>query len=136
MIDYENEILTAIQDGLESAGLSKVDMFDELILAPSKFPCVCVEEIDNYTETSTVDSGSNENHAIVAYEINVYSNSTRDKRRECKDIFAVVSDVLTHKGFMRLSANPINFNSATAYRLTGRFRAVISKEGQIYSNRR
>lgn len=136
MIDYEDEILTAIQDGLEAAGLQNVAMFDELILAPSVFPCVCVEEIDNYTDVSTVDSGSNENHAVTAYEVNVYSNSIQNKRRECKDIFAVVSDVLTGSGFMRLSSNPISFNNSTAYRIVGRFRAVISKEGQIYSNRR
>ena len=55
MIDYENEILIAIQQGLESAGLSNVDMFDELILAPSKFPCVCVEEIDNYINDAAHD---------------------------------------------------------------------------------
>ena len=136
MIDYESDIMIAIQSGLEAAGMEYVKLFDQLMLSPAEFPCVSVENIDNYVYDRTIDSGSNENHVRVAYEVNAWSNSTEDKRAEAKSIFAVVSDVLTHKGFMRLSANPINFNSATAYRLTGRFRAVISKEGQIYSNRR
>lgn len=136
MIDFENEILTAIKDGMAEAEFEDVALFDEMLLAPSVFPCVCIEEIDNYTYVKTIDSASDENHAFVAYEVNVYSNRTYDKKWECKDIFAVVSNVLTGLGFTRLSMTPIYLNDTTVYRLVGRFRAVISKTGEICNNRR
>ena len=131
MIDYEQDIITAVREGLEAASMSEVVLFDQTILSPSEFPCVCIEEIDNYTYRKTIDSGSNENHARVTYEVNVYSNRTYDKRGECKSIFAVVSDVLTGLGFTRNSRNPAELNKSTAYRLVGRFMAVISKDGDI-----
>ena len=131
MIDNENAIFTAIRAGLTAASLD-VELFDQTILSPSVFPCVCVENIDNYTYRKTIDSGSNENHVRVVYEVNVYSDRTYDKRGECKSIFAVVSDVLTGLGFTRNSMNPVNLNESTAYRLVGRFSAVISNTGEIY----
>lgn len=131
MIDYEQDIITAVRNGLDDASMSDVIVFNQTILSPSEFPCVCIEEIDNYTYRNTIDSGSNENHARVAYEVNVYSNKTYDKRGECKSIFAVVSDVLTGLGFTRNSMHPTDFNESTAYRLVGRFMAVISKNGEI-----
>lgn len=130
MIDNEDDIFAAIRSGLSAVSLD-VEVFDQLILSPSVFPCVCVENIDNYTYYRTIDSGSNENHVRVAYEVNVYSNKSRDKRAECKRIFSVVSDVLTGLGFTRSSMQPIPLNESTAYRLVGRFLAVVDKSGQI-----
>ena len=132
MIDYESEILSLVQDGLDAAGLSEVELFDRLILAPEVFPSVCVENIDNYTYRRTIDSGSNENHVIAAYEVNVYSNKTRGNREQCKEIFAAVSDVFTGMGFTRDSMNPIQMKEASVYRLVGRFTGVISKTGETY----
>lgn len=131
MIDYESDIMIAIQSGLEAAGMEYVKLFDQLMLSPAEFPCVSVENIDNYVYDRTIDSGSNENHVRVAYEVNAWSNSTEDKRAEAKSIFAVVSDVLVGLGFNRSSMNPIYMNETTAYRLVGRFTAVISKDGTI-----
>lgn len=131
MIDYEQDIITAVREGLEAASMSEVVLLDQTILSPSEFPCVCIEEIDNYTYRNTIDTGSNENHVRVAYEVNVYSNRTYDKRGECKSIFSVVSDVLTGLGFSRNSRHPAELNETTAYRLVGRFMAVIDQKGNI-----
>lgn len=131
MIDYEDDILAAVRQGLENAFPQGIPLYDQTILTPSEFPCVCVEEIDNYIYQRSIDSGSKENHAVLAYEVNVFSNRTYDKRGQCKSIFAAVSDVLTGLGFTRLSMNPVNINDSTAYRLVGRFTAVISKNGKI-----
>lgn len=130
MIDNEDAIFTAIRAGLTAASMD-VELFDQTILSPSVFPCVCVENIDNYTYRKTIDSGSNENHVRVVYEVNVFSDRTTDKRGECKSIFTVVSDVLTGLGFTRNSMNPIYLNESTAYRLVGRFTAVVDRSGQI-----
>lgn len=131
MIDFEQDIIAAVRDGLSAADMEDVVVFDQTILSPSEFPCVCIEEIDNYTYRRTIDTGGNEHHVGVAYEVNVYSDKTRDKRGECKRIFAVVSDVLTGMGFTRNSMNPASLNESTAYRLVGRFTAVLSETGII-----
>lgn len=131
MIDIEPDVLSAVRGALSDSGYD-LCVYEQTLLSPSEFPCVCVEEIDNYTYERTIDSGSNENHARLAYEVTVYSNKTHNKRGECKAIFAVVSDTLTDMGFIRLSMNPVNKNNATIYRLVGRFTAVASKDKAIY----
>ena len=132
MIDNESMIFDLIQDGLDAAGLGDVELLDRTVLAPSVFPCVCVENIDNYTYRRTIDSGSNENHAVSVYEVNVYSNKQRGKREQCKKLFAAVSDVLTGLGFTRNSMNPKKMDDATVYRLVGRFTGIVSELGEIY----
>lgn len=131
MIDFDNDITGAVETALEAA-YPIAFLYDEPLPVDASFPCVVMEEIDNYIDQRTIDSGSNENHVVAAYEISVYSNRTRNKKQECKDIFAVVSDTLTGLGFTRLSANPTSMIDATVYRLIGRFTAVVSKEGEIY----
>ncbi|MBQ3265205.1 MAG: hypothetical protein IJH07_05455 [Ruminococcus sp.] len=130
MVDFEDEIIGAVASALR-AQFPGITVFDETNLSPETFPCVCIEEIDNYTYKRTIDTGSNENHARLAYEVNVFSNRTRDKHGECRRIFAAVSDAFTGLGFTRNSMNPMNINQSTARRLVGRFTAVISKTGRI-----
>lgn len=131
MIDYDNDIIGAVETALE-AEHPDVFLYDEPLPVDADFPCVVMEEIDNYADQRTIDSGSNENHVISVYEISVYSNRTRGKKQECKSIFATVSDTLTGLGFTRLSSNPVSMIDATVYRMIGRFTAVISENGEIY----
>ena len=131
MIDYDDDIMTAVETALED-DYPNVPVYDEPLPVDADFPCVVMEEIDNYVYQRTIDSATNENHAVSSYEVSVYSNRTRGKKQECKRIFAVISDTLTGLGFTRLSANPIQMIDATVYRLIGRFTAVVSKNGEIY----
>lgn len=77
MIDIEVDVY----DGLYSL-LAKecpdVFLSGELVRAPSSFPSVTMMEADNYVATDTQDSGSNENHVKVMYEVAVYSNRATD----------------------------------------------------------
>ena len=131
MIDFEDDIIGAVAEAVR-AQFPGIVVFDETNLSPAVFPCVCIEEIDNYTYKRTIDSGSNENHARLAYEVNVFSNRSQDKRGECRSIFAAVSDAFTGLGFTRNSMNPKNINESTACRLVGRFTAVAAANGDIY----
>lgn len=131
MIDYDDDIINAVETAL-AVEYPDMPLYDEALPADAEFPCVCIEEIDNYTYQRTIDSASNENHAAVAYEINVYSNRSQGKRSECRSIFAFVSDIFTGLGFTRLSKNPVPFADATKYRLVGRFAAVVAANGDIY----
>lgn len=130
MIDNESTIGQAVLTALR-AEYPNITVYDETLLAPSVFPCVCIEQIDNYANTYTIDSGSNENHANVAFEINVYSNKKKTKKTECKTIFSIVSDTLVNLGFVRNSMIPMSLNDATIFRIVGRFSATISTNGEI-----
>ena len=130
MIDNESIIGQAVLTALRTE-YPDITVYDETLLAPSVFPCVCIEQIDNYVNTRTVDSGSNENHVVVTYEVNVYSNKRKNKKSECKAIFSIVSDTLVNLGFMRNSMLPMSIDNSTKFRIVGRFSANISANGEI-----
>jgi hypothetical protein len=66
-------------------------------------------------------------------ELNVYSNKNKGKKAECKAIAALIDSELARLGFTRTMLNPIpNMDSATIYRMIGRYTAKVSKENVIY----
>lgn len=131
MIDIENEIINKITIELRSR-FPRIGVFSEDVRSPSSFPCVSIVEADNYTLRKTQDSGSNENHAVLMYEVNVYSNKIKGKKTECKAIFSVIDDVFLNLGFTRLAKHPVTMDKATIYRMVGRYNAIVSKNQTIY----
>ena len=46
---------------------------------------------------------------------------------------AKIDDEFSKVGFVRTFLNPVqNMNDATVYRMTGRYRAVVGKDEQVY----
>ncbi len=129
MIDVESKIFTIIYNNLKK-DFPKLYITGEPISIPPEFPCASIYEADNYTYEKTQDSGCNENHTHVMYEVYVYSNKKNGRKTECKEIFNAIDKILTSKGFARKSKIPIN--DGNIYRLVGRFTAVISKNNIIY----
>ena len=127
MIDYENEIFTEIATTLR-ATFDSIYVSGELNLVPATFPCVFIEEADNYSLSYTRDTSSNERHAILMYEVNVFSNKATGKKQEAKQIFAVVDQVFDELGFTRQMKMPISFDEGTKYRLVGRYTAVANND--------
>lgn len=130
MINIEEDVFDYIANSLEKE-FSEVTVGDET-RTPASFPFVSVVEADNYAYDKTKDSGSLENHAVLMYEVNVYSNKTVGKKRECKDIFSYIDELFQKIGFVRTGKSTISINDATGYRLVGRYKAVASKEKIIY----
>lgn len=131
MVDIENEVYTAIATALRAA-YSGITVESITTYSPSKFPCVCIEETDNYALTSTRDTSSNENHVVVVYEVNVYSNKTSGRKSEAKAILNTVDGIMNDLGFTRLARTPINMDDATKYRLFARYRAAVSNNKTIF----
>ena len=131
MIDIENEIFTAVSKAVKEK-FPKAKLSPELILSPSHFPCVCIEEIVNSVVTRTQDSGCNENHANVTHEVTAYSDKVGSKKAECKAIMAIVDSVYSDFGFIRTMQTPVPTKDATKYRITSRYKAVVSKDKTIY----
>ena len=132
MIDIENEILDEVFKRL-SAAFPKVNLASEYVRAPAAFPHVSVFEADNAVLKRTRDSSNVENHAVLMYEANVYSNKASGKKQECRKIAMALDEVMAGMGFTRTMMNHIpNLNDASIYRITARYTAIVSKNKTIY----
>lgn len=132
MIDCENEIFNTVATEVRTE-YPDIYMVGEYVKTPPKFPCVSLVEMDNQSYQSTEDSGSSENHAVLMYEVNVYSNKTVGKKSECKAIAALIDERMLALGFARTMLQPIpNLDDATIYRMVSRYSAIISKNKVIY----
>lgn len=131
MIDIESEVMTLIYNAV-TPSYPTAKFESTLNLSPSEFPCVCVEEIDNTTRQSSIDSGSNERHANLAYEINIYTNDTSGKKAAAKAIQSLIDSTLVAHGFARTTYNPISLDNGTKYRLLVRYEGAVSTNKTIY----
>lgn len=131
MTDIENEVCDLVSAALR-AKFPNITVYSKTVLSPSEFPSVSIEEGDNYTYTASIDSSGVENHSSVMYEVNIYSNKVNRQKSECKEIFAVLDELLIKKGFVRTMRKPVSMDDATKYRITVRYKATIGKDKQIY----
>jgi len=132
VINIESEVFNTLATKLR-AEYSPISVYGEYVKAPSVFPCVTIEEKDNYVLERTQTSGGVENHAGLMYEINVYSNKKTGKKSQCKDIFSLIDEEMQNMGFTRTMLNPFpNEEDATIYRMIGRYKAVVSTNKTIY----
>ena len=132
MIDIENAVFNTVATKVREQ-FPNIYMVGEYVKSPSSFPAVSLVEMDNAVRTDTIDSGSNENHANVMYEVNVYSNKTTGKKSECKAIIALIDQEMLALGFVRATLTPVpNMNDSTIYRMVGRYRASVSADNKIY----
>ena len=132
MIDIENQVFDRVAKRVREQ-FPDIFMTGEYVNSPSSFPAVSLVEMDNSTRESTIDSGSNENHANVMYEVNVYSNKTAGKKSECKTIITLIDTEMTAMGFVRNTLTPVpNEYDSTIYRMVGRYRAAVSTDHKIF----
>lgn len=129
MIDIENEVVSRI-----SAALHKgTYVTGEYVSAPAVFPHVSVVEMDNYTLKATQTQELTENHAVLTYEINIYSNLKNGKKAQCKALAAAADTAMQKMGFTRISLQPVqNILDGTIYRMTGRYTAAVATDKTIY----
>ena len=82
MIDIENELITgfhnylnAIQD--DFIRTSKLKITTVFVDKTYTSPVIFFQEIDNHSYEKTATENTQENHAQITYEVNVYNNSAR-----------------------------------------------------------
>lgn len=132
MIDVENDIFSEVAKKVRTK-FPNIYVTGEYVKSPSSFPCVSLVEIDNATFRNSQTTESQENHVAVTYEVNVYSNRTKGKKAECKEIVASIDEILMSLNFTRIMLEPVpNQNDATIYRMLGRYRAVVSRNKTIF----
>lgn len=131
MIDVQAELYTigrqAVLDKFPNAELSSV-----FTLKPTRFPYVSIIEQDNRVYGATRDSANIENHAEIMLEVTVYTTGDK-KQQECRAIIAEIDKEYGKIGLQRMMLNPVtNYNDTQIYRMIARYRAVISKNKEIY----
>jgi hypothetical protein len=132
MIDIENIVFNTVATKVREV-FPDIFITGEYVMSPPSFPAVSLVEMDNSTRIDTIDSGSNENHANVMYEVNVYSNKTAGKKTECKAIIHLIDEELLRMGFSRSYLRPVpNEYDSTIYRMVGRYDATVSSDLKIY----
>lgn len=108
-------------------------MTGEYVKSPPSFPCASLVESDNAAYQRTQSSDSVENHAEVMFELNVFSNKTKGRKAECREIMVFLDGIMGSLGFTRTMMNLVpNLNDATIYRMVARYKAVVSTNKTIY----
>lgn len=131
MIDCENEIFNIVARAIKDV-YPDIYISGEYVKSPPSFPAVALVEMDN-TAYGRTQTNEVENHVELLYEVNIYSNKTSGKKSECKDIASLIDNEMSALGFSRTMLQPIpNMDDATIYRMTGRYRAVVSKDKMIF----
>ena len=132
MIDVESEVFNIVAKAVRNV-YPDIYISSEYVKSPPRFPCVSLVEMDNSAYIRTQTSSNGENHAELMYELNVYSNKKSGKKSECKAIASLIDNKMATLNFSRIMLQPIpNMDDATIYRMTGRYRAVASKDNVIY----
>lgn len=131
MIDIEPEVFDDVSKAVRNE-YPNVYMTGEYVRVPPSFPCVSLIEADNQIYRNTRDSGHIENHVQVIYEVNVYSNKTKQKKTECKAIISLIDSRMESLGFTRTILTPVPNEQDGIYRMVGRYRAIVSRDKTIY----
>lgn len=132
MIDIENEVYTSVETAVKEI-YPNIFMTGEYVAAPASFPCVSLVEVMNSIFRRSATNTEIENHAVITYEVNVYTNKTKGKKTQCKQIIDLVDKKMLELGFVRRFMQSVpNVADATIYRMFGRYQAVIDKNHTIY----
>lgn len=131
MIDVQAELYTIGRQAIVEA-FPDVEVSSTAVLKPEHIPFVTIIEQDNSTFYRTSDSENIENHAEVMIEVQAWTEGN-DKQSKCRSIMNVIDEAYGKIGLRRLMLSPVtNYNETQLYRMVARYRAVISKEKQIY----
>lgn len=132
MIDIQNEVFTVVATELRATH-EGVAVTGEYIRKPSNFPAVTLDEVENVTVATLVDSSDVEKYAGLTYRLQVFSNKTAGKKAEARAIFATADSVMLGLGFRRITytTTPEIYES-TIYSITATYEAVSDANGIIY----
>lgn len=130
MIDFSNEIFTAIGNAVRAKHGNGVAIIGENTNQPASFPCVAMDE--TYNVPSQLSTSPTEEHAAVTYRIQVFS-SGEGKRTQAREIFATVADTCYGLNLMRKTYAPTpDLYNSNIYQISATFEADIRSDGMIF----
>lgn len=122
MIDIESSIFSPIYTALKNQ-YDGIYVTSEPAPIPSKPLAVSIVQMDSYSSYGKQDNTLIEKFATIMFQVDVYSNLQTGKKSKCKEVLALVDDMMFKKNFMRISLTPIPMEDNGYYRLTARYRA-------------
>ena len=131
MIDIEAGIFTMNAEALEEE-FEGILVSSEEIPMPTQFPSVSIIQLDTHTYTRSSDSESVENHVIVQFQFDIYSNLSTGRKAQCKKIAAVINAQMQKYRFARQYMGFIPVDDTNISRLALRYRGVVDKYNHIY----
>jgi hypothetical protein len=121
MIDKENEIFDAVAKKLREKFPKIYVVGTEIVSTPSRFPSVSLAQTNNAIESKYSTFSSLENVVKEEYKAEVFSNLTKGKDAQTKEITAVISDVMCEFNYERTFCEPIPNADATIGRRVSRY---------------
>ena len=132
MIDIESQVFTRVKQAILAAYPDAL-VSSAYVDAPAQFPCVFLLEMNNTADLTTRTSSSNENHAVLMYQVDIYSAKAQGKKAEARAIAALTDAAMQDMGFTRTMLQPVmNAADPSIFRYTGRYDAVVGKNQMIY----
>ena len=132
MIDYENEIFTAVATAVRKSHTG-TNIKSEYVRSPAIFPMLALSEVENVNVDELIDSSHEEKYAGLGYRLQVFSNKEGGKKSEAKAIFKTADEILCGMGFRRrsYSTTPEIYNS-TIFSITATYEGIVDRNGVIY----
>lgn len=131
MIDIESAVFNQVANAFDAA-YPDAARYSEQTTSPPKFPCLTLEQVDNYTYQKSLDAEHKEHGAWVVFDVNVYSNLTSGAKQQCKAIMQLVDQQLQGLNFTRMFCNPGKNADKKYTRYTARYQAVVSEDYVMY----
>ena len=125
MIDIESKVFDTVNTALATYDPT-IKVYGEAVEKSAVFPAVTICETDNYGYRRSETEASTENHVVVIYEVNVYSNLQNGAKLQAKNIMAVADSSMRSMGFRRLLRRRVANMDRTIYRMYARYEAVVS----------
>ncbi len=130
MIDYSNEVFTAIGNAVRAKYGNDIAIVGENVSQPAVLPCVAMDE--TYNVPSQLSSSDAEEYAAVTYRIQVFA-SGEGKRSKAREIFSVVAETCHSLNLMRKTYSPTpDVYNSSIYQISATFEADIRHDGMIF----
>ena len=122
MINKENELFEAVASALRNNFKSIYVIGAEISDTPPKFPAVSFVQTNNATKTQYSTFDSLENVVGEDYKAEVYSNLSKGKEAQTKEITSVISDTVSAFGYERTFCEMVPNSDSTISRRMSRYR--------------
>ena len=122
MIDKEKEVFEYVASGLRSKYKSIYIIGVDISDAPSKFPAVSLVQTNNATKTKYSTFDRLENVVGEDYKAEVYSNLSKGKETQTKEITKDISDLMGECGYERTFCEIVPNADSTINRRMSRYR--------------
>jgi hypothetical protein len=122
VIDKEPEVFEAVASALRKKFKGIYIIGAEISDTPPKFPAVSFVQTNNSIKTEHSTFDSLENVVGEDYKAEVYSNLSKGKEAQTKEITSVISDVVRDFGYERTFCEAVPNMDATIARRMSRYR--------------